>query len=239
MEAGIAAELTAQRILRQPKELKEYNQNPEKVIERHLRGFGLTADELAVATPLAQREIEETKEVLPGLTREEARSMLLGSLGAPKSAFAIYTWLNLVLFATGVALVAVGVGFAIKGENTLLTGMVGGSGIFTAGASTFLRDPLKRIANSASDHSQIRTVVLSFWVQVANWRTEVLEPNVVDEDVVLKVNADIREATDHAVTTLQRYAENKDDETSRQVTELTARIESLENSARVTTTPTQ
>jgi hypothetical protein len=77
-------------------------------------------------------------------------------------------------------------------------------------------------------------VVFGFWVQLANWRTEVLEPNKkLDEAVVRKVNEDVRKAMEHAVKTLQRYAENKEvDGSDHQVIDLAKRVEALEKATK-------
>ena len=192
--------------------LKSYRRNPDKTIDESLGRLGVTDKTLlADARATARRRMEEeTDKVFPGLSREEAKNMLLGSLGVPERSYAIFTLLNGILFAVGLALLvaAAVIGFVKEKEQFTVMFGTGGFGIIVY---MFVTNPLKRIANAASDQSQIRTVVFGFWVQLANWRTDLLGPaDSLDYETLRRVNSEIQKSMEHGVKTLQRYAENKE-----------------------------
>ncbi|MBM3925518.1 MAG: hypothetical protein FJ320_05955 [SAR202 cluster bacterium] len=212
---------------------QEYREDPNKILDELLKDLPKAEQEQAKAE--VKRKVQEVEEVFPGLSREEAKVMLLSSLDLPKSSFTIFTWLNVSLFGVGIGLLVLAAVVGLFKGQEQFTAMFGAGGLATT-LGLFFIDPLKRISNAASDQSQLRTVVFGFWTQLANWRTEVLAPNDShDFDTIKKVNAEVQKTMDHAAALLQKYVEAKIKEqpapSDKEVKALQDRITQLEKKA--------
>jgi hypothetical protein len=194
-------------ILTNPTIRKRYKENPDEVLSEKLTG--LSAQEQDQAKAEVRLKVREVEEVFPGLSREEAKQLLISSLELPRSSFAIFTWLNVVLFGVGIGLLVAGAVVGILKGEEIFTAMFGAGGLATT-LGFFLVNPLKRISNAAADQSQLRTVVFGFWAQLANWRTELLAPaQSLDYDTIRKVNLEVQKTMEHAAGLLQKYVEMK------------------------------
>jgi hypothetical protein len=202
-----AVQSTVMEICTNPQLRKQYRQKPDEVLDQRLKDLATPADRAQAKAEIKQR-INEIEEVFPGLTREEARRLLVGSLDLPRWSFTIFTILNICLFGVGIGLlVAAAVVGLVKGEEQI-TAMFGAGGLATI-LGVFIADPIKKIGNSAADQSQLRTVVFGFWVQLANWRTELLAPaDQLDFNTIKDVNEEVQRAMQQAVRLLERYAED-------------------------------
>jgi len=218
-------------IFHQKKGTTRFWQQSDKILEEKVKD--LPADKRAGVKARIRQQVAELDEVLPGINREEARSILYSSLQTPRVYFAIFTWLNVALFIVGLGLLIAAAVVGLIREAEQFT-IIFGAGGLAAVIPFFISNPLKRISNAASDQSQLRTVVFGFWSQLANLRKAVQSYGSNPTPANIKViNTEIQAAMKQSSELLQKYVESKVTEESADLTknlkELQERVDKLES----------
>jgi uncharacterized protein YihD (DUF1040 family) len=203
---------TAQDILNDSKLLNKFRKESEQVLDDTMQSISqeissLELNQAAIKSQI-KKKVAEEDEMVPGLNKDEARDWLSASLRYPALSFKIYTWLNVALFAVGIILfVLAAIAGLVRGEEQFSI-IFGASGIASI-IPIFVTNPLKRVSNAASDQSQLRIVIFSYWWQLWNLRTTVSKENS-QIATANALNARIQTIMDHAVEMLQKHVEKEE-----------------------------
>jgi hypothetical protein len=233
--AETLANQAAQNVIANPEHLRNFRRKPDIVIDKYFTDLKLknvTPEEKDELKVKAKQKIIEWDQVLPGLNVEEAKRLLLSSIESTSRSFSIFTWLNVTLFGVGIALFILAAVLGVVREQAQFSIIFGSGGVVSL-LPFFISNPLKRISNSASDQSQIKTVIMGYWSQLANCRRQIIAQDNPGITLVKDCNLEIQNAMKQSAELLQKYAENAikepDTESESKIKELEKRLKALED----------
>lgn len=230
------ANMAIQQIFHNPRMLKKFRQSPDVVLDDNLLKDIPESERASLKAKIIQKAVE-WDQVLPGLSVEDAKKMLVSSLESTSFTFSLFTWLNVALFAVGIGLFILAAISGLVREEEQFSIIFGAGGVIAL-LPFFITNPLKRISNAASDRSQIRTVILGYWSQLANLRNLINEQKSPSQSMVTELNTELQNAMTHATALLQKYAESiikeENQESEKKIKSLEERIEFLEKKSSTT-----